>query len=173
MNTLVLLFLIAVGALVQAMIPAIPELGLAKVPVLAAIVVYYALVRERRDLLWAAICAGLVQDAMGLIPFGYSPVAFGISGWMIARFKDLVFVHEVLTHMMFGLLMAALSTCVLFFLLTSTGLIEMTVSHALHKVAGTALLGAVITPLAFLGCSRLDRLMGLVDVPDSTWQEIR
>jgi len=172
MNLLVMLFLMVCGALVQAVIPASPALGQAKVPALAAIVVYYALARQRRDLLWAAILAGLMQDGLGLIPFGYSSFAFCVMGLMLARFKDLVFVHETLTHMMFGVLMAAGSTFVLFVLLTSTGLIDMSSSQAFHKACGSALLGAAATPLIFHGCARMDGLMGLVETSDTSWQEI-
>jgi len=172
MNLLVMLFLMVAGALIQAVIPASPALGLAKVPALAAIVVYYALARHRRDMLWAAILAGLVQDGLGLIPFGYSSFAFCVMGLMIARFKELVFVHEMLTHMIFGVLMAAGYTLILFVLLTSTGLIEMPVSQAFHKAFGGALLGAAATPLIFHGCARMDRLMGLVETSDTSWQEI-
>ncbi len=172
MNLLVMLFLLMCGAVIQAVIPASPALGQAKVPALAAIVVYYALARQRGDMLWAAILAGLVQDGLGLIPFGYSSFAFCLMALMIARFKDLVFVHETLTHMIFGVLMAAGSTLILFVLLTFTGLIQMPVAQALHKAAGGALLGAVATPLIFHGCVRMDRLMGLVESSDSSWHEL-
>lgn len=172
MNLLVMLFLMIGGALIQAVVPASPALGQAKVPALAAIVVYYALARQRSDMLWAAIMAGLIQDGLGLIPFGYSSFALCLMGLMVARFKDLVFVHEMLTHMLFGVLMAVGSTLILFVLLTSTGLIEMPVSQAFHKAFGAALLGAVATPLIFRGCTRMDRLMGLVETSDTSWQEI-
>ncbi len=172
MSALVILFVLTIGALLQAVIPAVLSLGQAKVPALAAVVVYYALVRDRRTLLSVAIVAGIVQDGMGLIPFGYSSVAFVVLGLMIARFKELVFVHEVLTHMLFGLLMAAGATGVLFVLLTSTDLVEMSFSQAFHKMIGSALLGAIATPFIFQGCARLDRLMGLVESTDSTWQEV-
>lgn len=173
MNILVMLTLTMLAALLQAVIPSAPSLGQARIPALAAVVVYYALARDRRDLITVAILAGLVQDGMGLIPFGYSPVAFGVMGIMISKSKDLVFVHEVLTHMLFGILMAAGATCVLFLLLTSTSLIDLRVSQAFHRIAGSALLGAVATPFIFRGCAHLDRLMGLVESPDSAWQEIR
>lgn len=172
MNLLVMLTLTMIAALIQAVVPSSPALGQAKIPALAAIVVYYALARERRDLLMVVIIAGFVQDGMGLIPFGYSPVAFGVMGFMISKCKEIVFVHEVLTHMLFGVLVAAGTTCVLFILLTSTSLIDLHVSQAFHKIAGSALLGAVTTPLVFRGCAHLDRLMGLVESTDSTWQEI-
>jgi rod shape-determining protein MreD len=171
-NLMVMLFVMMCGALIQAVLPASPALGQAKVPALAAIVVYYALARSRRDMLWAAIVAGLVQDGLGLTPFGYSSFAFCLMAVMITRFKELVFVHEMLTHMLFGVLMAAGSTLILFVLLTSTGLIEMPVAQAFHKAFGGALLGAVATPLIFHGCAHMDRLMGLVETSDTSWQEL-
>lgn len=172
MNALVLLVVTTLAALVQAIVPAWSGLGQAKVPALAAMVVYYALARHRRDLLWAAIVAGLVQDGMGLIPFGYSSFVFCVTGLIMARFKDLVFVQEQVTHMLFGALMAFGSTFFLYGLLFSTDLVQMPVSQALHKAAGSALLGAVATPLLFHGCARLDRLMGLVDASESSWQKV-
>ena len=172
MNGLVMLVLILGGALVQVVIPGSTALGSAKIPALAAIVVYYALARRRRDMLWAAVLAGMVQDGMGLIPFGYSSFAYCALGLMIARCKELVFVHEMITHMLLGFLMAFGATLLSFFLLTSTGLIEMNVSQAFHKAFGGALLGAVATPFVFRVCERLDRLMGLVESRDSAWQEV-
>jgi rod shape-determining protein MreD len=171
-NALVMLAVTMLAALVQAVVPAWAALGQAKLPALAAVVVYYALARHRRDLLWAAILAGLVQDGMGLIPFGYSSFVFCVTGLVMARFKDLVFVQEQVTHMLFGALMAFGSTLFLYGLLYSTALVEMPVSQALHKASGSALLGAVVTPLLFHGCARLDRLMGLVDASESPWQEV-
>ncbi len=172
MNALVMGFILTVAALVQAVVPAPPWLGQAKLPALAAVVVYYTLARERRDWLWAAIMAGLLQDGMSLIPFGYSSFAFGLLAIHIARFRDVVFVHESITHMLFGSWMAAGSTLVLYVLLTSTGLIEWTVGQAGHKAVGAAALGLVATPWIFYGCARLDRLMGLVESTDSSWQEL-
>ncbi len=173
MNALVMLSLTILAALLQAVIPSFPRLGQANIPALAAIVVYYALARDRRDLITVAILAGLIQDGMGLIPFGYSPVAFGVMGVLISKCKELVFVHELLTHMLFGILMAVGSTLILYILLTSTNLIDLRASQALHRVAGSALLGAVATPILFRGCAHLDRMMGLVESTDSPWQEIR
>ena len=171
MNLLVMFFVTFVAALMQAVLPAWIVMGQAKVPALAALVVYYALARERREMLVAAILAGLVQDGLGLIPFGYSPFAFCLMGLLIARFKELVFVHETLTHMLFGLLMGAGSVMVIYLLLVSTGLIDLPVATALLKASGTALLGAIATPLIFLGCARMDRLMGLAEGSEgASWQ---
>lgn len=171
MNGMVMCVLLTGAALIQAVIPSSPALGQAKVPALAAIVVYYALARDRRALLWAAIGAGLIQDGMGLIPFGYSSFVFTLMGSVIARFKDIVFVHETLTHMLFGIVMAVGSTFLLYLLLTSTGLIEMYASQAMQKAFGSALLGAIATPILFRGCARMDQLMGVVESTDSKWQE--
>lgn len=172
MNLLVMVCIVVCAAIIQAIIPASPALGQATVPALASVVVYYALARHRADMLWAAVLAGLLQDGLGLIPFGYSSCAFCLMGAMIARFKELVFVHEMLTHLLFGVLMAAGTTLLLFVLLTSTGLIEMPVLQAFHKAFGSALLGAVATPLIFHGCARMDRLMGLVESSDTSWYGI-
>ena len=171
MNLLVMFFVTFAAALIQAVVPAWGALGQAKVPALAAVVVYYALARERREMIAAAIFAGMVQDGLGLIPFGYSSFAFFLMGLLIAQSKDLVFVHETLTHMLFGLLMGAGSVVVIYLLLASTSLIELPVATALLKASGSALLGAVATPLIFLGCARMDRLMGLAAGSEgSSWQ---
>ncbi len=172
MNLLVMIFVLSLAALVQAVIPSSPLLGQAQVPAIGAVVVYYALARKRSDLIIAAIVAGVIQDGMGLIPFGYSSLAFGLVGVLIARFKEIVFVHEVLTHMLFGLLMASITVWVTYILLTSTGLIELPASFAFLKMCGSALLGALVTPLIFRACAWMDQLMGLVESSDSTWHEL-
>lgn len=172
MNLVVMAVLITGAALLQAVLPGVPWLGHAKVPALGAVVVYYALARERSDWIWASVMAGLVQDGMGFMPFGYSPFGFCITALMVSRFKELVFVHEKITHMMFGFLMGAVSTVILFILLSSTNLIAMSVPHALHKALGSAALGAVATPFIFHACARLDACMGLVESSTSSWREL-
>ena len=173
MSKWVMLSVIMLAALAQAVLPGTPWLGHAKVPALMAVVVYYALARDRSDWLAAAILAGLVQDGMGLMPFGYSSFAFCVMALMVARFKDLVFVHETVTHMLFGLLTAAGVTFILYLLLRTGGGLEMGFGSALHKVMGTALLGAVVTPVIFMGCAHLDQLMGVVAPTDTSWHDLR
>lgn len=168
-----MLTLIVLAALLQAVLPGTPWLGHAKVPALMAVVVYYALARDRSAWLTAAIIAGLVQDGMGFIPFGYSSFAFCVMALMVARFKDLVFVHEAITHMLFGLLAAAGVTLILFILLRTGSQLHMGMGAGLHKTLGTALLGAVATPILFLACAHMDQLMGVVAPTDTSWRDLR
>jgi rod shape-determining protein MreD len=159
---------VLLAGLLQGMLPAALLLGQAKPPLLAGLVVYYALARPRRDVLWLAVLAGLVQDGLGRIPFGYSSFVFCGLGMLIAHYKDLVFVHETLTHLLFGALMGLLSTLAMYLLLTGSGLLVMPWGAALHKALGSAALGAVLTPFLFIGCARLDEVLGFSEEAEST-----
>jgi len=172
MNVVVLFFMLACGAVAQAVIPVWTSAAQAKAPVLMAMVVYYGLARDGRTLLWAAIVAGLMQDGLGSVPFGYSSVVFCATGWLVARFKDVVFAHEAFTHMLFGALAGAAHTFLLYLLLNGTDLLYMPFAVAFQKAMGTALLGALLTPFIFMWCAALDRKMGLVEEVDTSWRDL-
>jgi len=172
MNFTVMLFVLACGAVVQAVIPIWTSAAQAKAPVLAAMVVYYALARDGRTLLWAAILAGLMQDGLGSVPFGFSSVTFCLMGWLVARFKDVVFAHEAFTHMLFGAFAGFVQTMCMYVLLSGANLLDMAFVVVLQKALATALLGAALTPLVFAGCSVMDKKMGLVEVQDTSWRDL-
>lgn len=172
MKALVLFSFMIMAAVLQAVLPSWPLLGQAKPPILAAMVVYYALSRSPVEMFWAAMLAGLMQDGLGLIPFGYSSFSFCIMGGIVSRYKEMVFVHESLTHLLFGMVVAGGHTLILYLLLSSAGLLNLSFGQALHKTGGSALLGMLITPVIFQACAIVSEKLGLTVRSEAKWHEI-
>lgn len=155
-----MVFVMIVGAVLQAVIPSWTHLGDSKAPILLGIVLYYALTRERNAMLRAAIFAGVLQDALGMSPLGYSSFCFCIAGLATNRFKDIVFGYRAVTHMMFGALGYLITTLMMSFLLSSTGFITPYPQWVILKCAGSLVLGAIAVPFVFRAVEDLDRFLG-------------
>lgn len=169
MNLVVMLFALICGAVLQAVTPAWPLFGQAKAPILLAFVLYYALARTRGQLLQAAILAGILQDGLGMIPFGYSSFAFCMAGLAVSRFKDVVFVYQYVTHVLFGALSAFGVTLMMYILLASTNQLSLVGGSMALKLAGSFVLGGVLTPIVFKVGATLDGLVGNIDERASLW----
>ncbi len=167
MTGLVLLFGLIIGAVLQAVFPTFRWLGHAGAPVLLGLVIYYALTHPRGTMLMAAILAGLFQDALGLIPLGYSSFCFCVVGLAVGHYKNEVFAQEGLTHVLLGAVAAGVVTLMLYVLLSQAELIRAPLSWALLKTGGSMALGAVIVPLEFLALRRMDGMMGNLETRES------
>lgn len=160
MTTLLMFMAVIVGAVAQAVFPTFRWLGQANAPVLLGLVLYYALAHSRGTMLQAAIFAGLLQDALGMIPLGYSSFCFCVVALVVSKFKDMVFVHELVTHMLFGALASGAVTLVLYGLLSTAGLVTLAPGWTALKVVGSMFLGAIIVPFEFELVEGLDRMLG-------------
>ena len=160
MTGLVMFFCLIVGAVLQTLIPTWLWTGQAHAPVLLGLVLYYALAHDTRRVLEVAIAAGLLQDALGMIPWGYSSFAFCVVGLAVHRCRDLVFARQWLTHLVFGALGSAAATVLLYALLRAGGAIALGPGWAALKVGGSLVLGAVVVPLVFATVAVLDRRLG-------------
>lgn len=164
MTGLLMCFVLIAGAVLQAVFPTWRWLGEANVPVLMGVVLYYTLAHQGRLMLPAAILAGLLQDALGMIPLGYSSFCFVVAALIISKFKDLVFVHELVTHMSFGALASGAITLALYALLAHDGAVSLRPAWAALKTVGSMVLGAVVIPLEFELLEALDRMLGNVEL---------
>ena len=167
MNVLALIFALVVAAVVQALLPATRWTGYAPVPVMASVVVYYALLRPRAMLLAAAVGAGLVEDSLGQMPLGYTSFCYAVAALVVEHFRETVIVRQWTTHVMFGALVSLGVTAFTFALLAKDGLIAPGLGHALLRLAGAFLLGGVAAPLAFAGMETLDRTLGNIELGES------
>jgi hypothetical protein len=84
----------------------------------------------------------------------------------------MVFVHESLTHLLFGMVVAGGHTLILFILLSGAGMLNLSFLQALHKAGGSALLGMLITPVVFQACAIVSEKLGLTVRSEVTWHEI-
>jgi rod shape-determining protein MreD len=160
MTTVVMIFVLVCGVVAQAVLPAVALLGLAKPPVLLGIVLYYAFTHDRAAVLSAAILGGVLHDAQGSIPLGYSSACFCLAGLIVYRFRDVVFVLRSVTHMVIGGFSAAAITAILAVLFTVQGLVVFLPGGFLAKIAGAGLLGVVTVPLVFRFVEYLDLKLG-------------
>lgn len=163
MNRLVLWASIFTCAVIQAVMPAWHSLGQAKVPLLLGAVLYYSLSRNNLQVIEAAILAGLLQDSLGPIPYGYSVLAFVSVGLLINHYRDRVFGEHWFTHVMMGVGSSALVTLILYLLLVGSGLRNgVGFSFVMSKSLGMSLLGIVVFPLVYFSIEKLDRALGNV-----------
>jgi rod shape-determining protein MreD len=158
-------FLLLAAGLLQSVVPGMACLASAKAPVLLSLVFYYAVTHTRRALVWAAVLAGLIQDALSRIPVGYSSFCFLGLGLAVYAVRDLLFREHLITAALIGGAGAALMTLVLYGMLVVGG---ASVAEPWWwvglKLGGSAVLGAMSTPAVWLAAGALDRLVGIVEV---------
>ena len=160
MTALVMFFCLVAGALLQSLIPTWRWAGQAQAPVLLGLVVYYALAHDQRRMLQAAVVGGLLQDALGLVPWGYSAFAFCVVGLSVHRCRELVFEQQWLTHLVFGAVASGAATLLVGLLLRAGGTLQVPLAWAALKVFGAVALGAVVVPAEFAAVALLDRRLG-------------
>lgn len=165
MNVLLILFSLVVASIAQALLPASAWFGLAKAPILLGTVVYYAFTRNRNQMLMVAVLAGVLQDALGMIPLGFSSACFVLVGLLVHGFRDSVFVFRVVTHFVVGALASGLVTGLLALLLWRNGLIELPPTWMMQKLVGATLLGAFFVPVVFQLIEQLDLRLGILEEP--------
>jgi rod shape-determining protein MreD len=152
---------LAAAALVQMAVPPVALLGLAKVPVLLGVALYYALTRPAGVALGAAFLAGLLQDALSPVPLGHSAFCFVLAAALAGRFRRTVLADAAVTAALFGALAAAATTLASYGLLARAGLTSWPAGRLLVKGLGTGMLGALVTPAVFAAVRRLDGRVGL------------
>lgn len=150
------------GGVLQAVLPTAAWLGGIRPPILLSLTLYYALTRDRIPV-GAALTAGLIQDALGMLPLGYSSLCFCGAAWLANRFRDAVFAGEWFTHAVFGALLAGVCTGALYVMLKVTAAPEpfhIPLARVAFKITASLILGAVCAPLVCGGMERLERALG-------------
>ncbi|MDA0991039.1 MAG: rod shape-determining protein MreD [Verrucomicrobia bacterium] len=162
MTALVMLMGLVVASVLQTELPAVTLMGQAKVPLLLCVVIYYALERNHLVMLLAGVAAGFLQDALSLVPLGYSSTCFCLCGWLMSLFRRLVLTDSWMTQIIFGLAGAMMVTLLQFLLLLQSGLVDLPFSTVILKVLGTAVFGGIAAPFVYAGLGVLDRTCGNV-----------
>ena len=160
MPLFVMLLVLLMGAAIQALLPAWTWLGGAQPPILLALVLFYSFAQNRGWMLFCALVAGLLQDALGQVPLGFSSFCFGLAGLAAQRYREDVVEGAVVAQMVFGGLAAGAVTFLLYVLLRHADAITVPAAWAARKILGTILLGAALTPLAFWTVISLERQLG-------------
>ena len=102
MRIVVMLLLLVVAVLLEAAAPAPACLGQAKPPLVACLVICYALRHSLSALLSAALLGGLASDSLAAIPLGYSSSYLVLLGLLIHAQRQLLFSSRWLTQALLG-----------------------------------------------------------------------
>ena len=153
-------FAVVVAAGLQSLLAFPLWLGHAPMPLLAGVVVYYALTRDTATLVGAALLAGLAQDTLALTPLGYTAFAYVVAALLIQQSRDVVVASQWTTHVLFGALTAAGSSLAVFLLLAKDGAVQVPWWFLVLRVLGGLATGAVTGPLAFAALAALERSQG-------------
>jgi rod shape-determining protein MreD len=162
---LTLLFWLIAGGTLQVLVPAWRHMGQPAFPFLLGVVLYAAVNKKARYFVVTAICAGIMADSLSLAPLGYSACAFLVAGAVAVLLRADFFADKARIVMVFGALCAATSTGTMALMLRMKGLISLSGSAIFWRMAGSAVLGAVLIPLLFGLMRGLERRLG-------TWEDL-
>lgn len=157
-----MIFVTVVGGFIQAAVAPIPLFGHSKLPVLLAIVVYYALNHDRGTASVSALLSGLVLDFLSMVPVGETSMVFLVIALVSGCFRRFVHGDEVLTAGLFGGLSAFVAVFAAYHLLARDGLIFVSTGALWCKALGSLLLGAIVSPFVFIIIHELDSFTGNV-----------
>lgn len=168
MSALVLIFSILVGAVLQSVLPSPGWLGHAPFPVLIGLVTYYALLGSLRQTLTAAILAGLVSDALALVPLGFTSFTYLLAGPAMRHFRDVVMARQWSTHALFGAVAHAATTLLCFLLLLQSDRPALSLGTGLARMTGALVTGGIAVPLVCALLLSLEQTLGHRPLEEST-----
>jgi rod shape-determining protein MreD len=168
MSALVLVFSLLVGAVLQSVLPSLGWLGHAPFPILLGLVIYYALLGTSRQTLTAAILAGLVSDALALVPLGYTSFSYLLAGLAVRHFREVVMARQWSTHALFGGVAHAATTLLCFVLLLQSDRPALSLGTGLGRVAGALVTGCLAVPIVCTLLLSLEQTLGHRPLEEST-----
>ena len=161
MTPLMLLFWLIVGGTLQGVVPAWRHMGQPAFPFLLGVVLYAALRKKIRYFVGTAVLAGVIEDALSLAPLGSSACAFLVAGGLALLLREDFYADQPRTTTWFGALGAAAATGTMALLLRLEGLVSLSGRAILWRMAGAAMLGAVLIPLMFGLMRSMERRLGI------------
>jgi rod shape-determining protein MreD len=151
-----MLLMLAVGALVQQILPPVPLFGGVKPPIMAALALYYALRRNRNDMWLAIFVAALLSDGLDLGSFGPALLAFPVIGILAHRVRNEVFSDGIVSLLFFGAATGVFTTFVTILVYSFSGQRPVPFSMALLRLVGSFCLGMITLPLVTLAINKLE-----------------
>ena len=158
-----MLLVLLVSAALQGLWAPWVRLGGVKPPLLLCVALYYALVHDRGMALTAAILAGLLLDALSLIPLGYSSFIYTLIVVALGHWRERIFVRQVWTHIFCGALAGVAALWAVWIILAAQNLIPLALPLLLARTLGALLLGAVTLPVMYQVIFLLDGWVGNVE----------
>lgn len=163
MTLLMLLFWLIVGGTAQVLMPAWRHMGQPAFPFLLAVVLYAAVSKKPRYFVATALLAGVLEDSLSLAPLGCSTFAFLVAGGLAVLLREDFYADKTRSAMGFGALCAAASTGAMALLLRQQDLITLSGGDIFRRMAGSAVLGAIVVPVLFGLMRGLERLLGTLE----------
>lgn len=150
---------ILIGALLQQLLPGWSLLGGIKPPILAALVVYYALRREKQEMWLTILLIALLYDGLEIGTFGPALLAFPIIAVVANRVRNEVFSDGLVTQMIFGVFASFCITFSALLIYTASGQRPFNFGLSLLRLFGSIWLGMATLPLVSWAISRLENAL--------------
>ncbi|VGO16934.1 hypothetical protein PDESU_05527 [Pontiella desulfatans] len=148
--------LLMLGALLQQVLPAWPLFGSMKPPILAAMVLYYALRRDNRDMWLVVFAAALLQDGLNLGAFGPALLAFPVIGILANKIRSEVFADGLVSQLIFGAAVGLFTAFASLLIYSATGQRPMHFGLTLLRLGGSFWLGMATLPLVSFSINKLE-----------------
>lgn len=158
-HRVLMLFIMGLGALIQMLLPSFPMFGNMKPPILAALVLHYALRRNNRDMWVAAFVAALMQDGLEPGSFGPALLAFPTIGILANRIRSEIFSDGIVTQLFLGALIGVFVTFITMLIFSVSGQRPFHFGITLHRLMGSFILGMFTLPLVSRAIIRLEALL--------------
>ena len=142
-----MLILIAVGALIQQLLPGVACLGGMKFPVLGSMALFHALHKGVPDLWMAVVFAAVLQDGLSLGSFGPALLSYLAMGTLIYRIRKEIFADGLVTQLILGLLMGLFVAFVTLVFHSAIGQLSLPAGRILLQLLGAGLLGLLTQPV--------------------------
>ena len=151
-----MLLTIALGALLQQLLPSWPVCGGIKPPIVAAIALHYALRSEKRDMWLAVLFAAILQDGLDLGSFGPALLAFPAGGLLAYRIRNEIFADGLVSQLVLGALLGLVTAFVALVVYSATGQREVSPLTAFLRLISSTGLGMATLPLASRTITRIE-----------------
>ena len=142
-----MLLTIALGAVLQQLLPAWPLFGGIKPPIVAAIGLHYALRSDKKELWLAILFAAILQDGLDLGSFGPALLSFPMVGLVAYRIRNEIFADGLVTQLVLGALLGFFTTFVTVLVYSATGQRDVPPLSVLARLISSIGLGMATLPL--------------------------
>lgn len=142
-----MLLTIALGALLQQLLPGWVLVGGLKPPILAAMALHYALRKGGPDLWIAVFFAAILQDGLDLGPFGPALLAFPALGLLAYRIRNEIFSDGLVTQLILGAFTGLSTTFVALVFFSAVGQRSIPPGLVFLRLFGSFCMGMVTLPL--------------------------
>lgn len=147
MLRMLMFLIIALGALLQQLLPAWPLCGGIKPPVVAATVLHFALRKEKKELWMALGFAALLQDGLDMGSFGPALLSFPAVGLAAYRIRNEIFADGLVTQLVLGACLGLFTTIVTLLVYSATGQRPMYPGLVFLRLISSIGLGMATLPL--------------------------